>query len=58
MCIRDRYESYLIQALLAYQSGARTNAIMAGFVAELSPKDIKDLAAYFASQESELTVAE
>ena len=56
--LAGQYESYLIQALLAYQSGARTNAIMAGFVAELSPKDIKDLAAYFASQESELSVAE
>ena len=56
--LAGQYESYLIQALSAYKSGARKNAIMSGFVAELTPKDIKDLAAYFASQESELSVAE
>ncbi len=55
--LAGQYESYLVQALSDYRSGARKNAIMAGFAAALSDKDIKDLAAYFASQESELTIA-
>jgi cytochrome c553 len=51
-----QYESYLEQALNDYKSGARNNAIMAGFAAALSKQDIKDLAAYFSSQESTLYV--
>ena len=54
--IAGQYESYLIRALLDYKSGARSNAIMAGFAAGLSEQDIKDLAAYFSNQESSLTV--
>jgi cytochrome c553 len=52
--LAGQYESYLVQALKDYRSGARQNAIMAGFAAALSDQDIRDLAAYFASQESEL----
>lgn len=54
--LAGQYKSYLVQALKDYRSGARENAIMAGFAAALSDGDIKDLAAWFASQESDLKV--
>lgn len=43
-------EDYLRHSLSAYKSGKRKNAIMAGMAAQLSKQEIKDLAAYFASQ--------
>ncbi len=54
--LAGQYESYLVQALNDYKSKARDNAIMGGFAAALSDQDIRDLAAYFASQESTLYV--
>lgn len=54
--LAGQYESYLVKALGDYKSGARSNAIMAGFAAALSDQDIRDLAAYFSSQESALSV--
>ena len=42
---------YLVKQLQEYKSGARVNAIMVGMVAPLSPQDMEDLAAYFASQQ-------
>ncbi len=52
--LAGQYEDYLVHALKGYRSGERENAIMAGFAAALSDQDIKDLAAWFSSQESEL----
>ena len=49
--LAGQYASYLIQALHDYRSGDRTNAIMAGFAANLSNQDIEDLAAWFSRQE-------
>ena len=54
--LAGQYESYLIRALSEYKSGARENAIMAGFAAGLSEQDIRDLAAWFSSQDSSLYV--
>ncbi len=54
--LAGQYESYLVKALSDYKSKARTNAIMGGFAAALSDQDIRDLAAYFSSQESTLWV--
>lgn len=54
--LAGQYESYLIKALTDYRSGSRQNAIMAGFAAALSDQDIRDLAAWFSSQESSLQV--
>jgi cytochrome c553 len=48
--IGGQYEDYLAKALRDYKSGARKNPIMAGFAGALSPQDIRDLAAYYASQ--------
>lgn len=48
--IAGQYADYLAKALHDYKSGARKNAIMAGFATTLSDEDIRNLAAYFASQ--------
>ena len=53
--LAGQYANYLEQALKDYQSGARSNPIMAGFVATLSEEDIADLSAYYASKDSQLT---
>ena len=54
--LAGQYEDYLLQTLLDYKSGARKNAIMNGQVAALSEKDMKDLAAYYASEQGLTTV--
>ena len=41
---------YIVHVLNHYKIGKRKNPIMAEQVKNLSPKDIMDLAAYFASQ--------
>ena len=56
--LAGQHADYLVKALEDYKSGARKNAIMAGFAAGLSRKDREDLAAYFASQKGPLTVIE
>ncbi len=48
--LAGQHANYLLHALKAYKSGARQNAIMASMVAPLSEQDMKDLAAYYASQ--------
>jgi cytochrome c553 len=52
--IAGQYASYLSKALHDYKSGARPNAIMAGFAATLSEEDIENLAAFFAAQKGPL----
>ena len=47
---------YLAKALRDYKSGARKNAIMAGFAGTLSAADIQNLAAYYGSQPAVLIV--
>jgi len=56
--LAGQYESFLIKALSDYKSGARNNAVMAGFAKGLSDREIRDLAAWFASQESTLYTLE
>ena len=48
--IGGQYPDYLSKALRDYKSGARKNAIMAGFSGTLSKQDIDNLAAYYSSQ--------
>ena len=48
--IAGQYADYLKRTLQDYRSGARKNAIMAGFATTLSDQDIDDLAAYFSAQ--------
>jgi cytochrome c553 len=45
-----KYEDYILKALSHYKNGKRKNPIMAAQVANLSPKDMLDLAAYFSHQ--------
>ena len=54
--IGGQHADYLLNALMDYKKGARKNPIMAGQVESLSKQDMTDLAAYFASQKSSLTV--
>lgn len=54
--LAGQYASYLDYALRSYRDGMRKNPIMAAQVAALSDQDIADLAAYFASQPSQLAV--
>ena len=49
--LAGQHESYLQKALGDYRSGRRTNLVMAGFAGPLSDQDIKDLAAWYASQD-------
>ena len=52
--IGGQNERYLYESIIMYQgsdpSKSRNNAIMAGMVANLSEQDVRDLAAYYASQ--------
>lgn len=49
--LAGQHEAYLLKQLKEFKAGERQNAIMAGQVANLSKKDMADLAAYFASNE-------
>ncbi|HET9734035.1 MAG TPA: cytochrome c [Burkholderiales bacterium] len=52
--LAGQHQDYLAKALKDYKTGKRNNAIMKGFAASLSSQDIADLAAWFASQKSNL----
>ncbi|MFV8835028.1 c-type cytochrome [Aquisalimonas sp.] len=49
--IHGQGKRYLYEQLQAYKSGDRENAVMQSQVADLDDQDLRDLAAYFASQE-------
>lgn len=53
-----QYANYIEQALHAYKSGKRKNAIMNGQAANLSDQDIKELALWFSSQKAVLYTPE
>jgi len=53
--LAGQYESYIVQALKDYRSGDRKNAIMSGFAGTLKIEDIRELAAWFASQQGGLS---
>jgi len=48
--LAGQHADYLAAALHNYKNGKRKNPIMQGQVANLSERDIEDLAAYFSSQ--------
>jgi cytochrome c553 len=52
--LAGQYESYLYQALTQYKEGKRESLLMAGMVANLTDQDMKDLAAWYASQEGDV----
>lgn len=49
---------YLVQQLKLFKSGERDNPIMMGQAAGLSEQDMKDLAAYYASQQTRIGAAD
>jgi cytochrome c553 len=49
--LAGQHEDYLVKALADYRAGRRTNPLMAPMAANLSDRDIEDLAAWYASQE-------
>ena len=48
-----QHPGYIVKALQAYKSGARNNANMRAIAADLSEKDMADLAAYYGSPRTE-----
>ena len=48
--LAGQHRDYLEKALRDYKSGARKNAIMAGFAAGLTRQDIENLAAHYSTQ--------
>jgi len=52
--LAGQHPDYLVKALKDYKAGKRNNPIMKGFAATLSNQDMQDLAAWFASQQSNL----
>ena len=52
--LAGQHQDYLEHALRGYRDGQRQNAIMAGMSAALSDQDIRDISAYYSSQEPAL----
>ena len=48
--LAGQHEEYLLKQLTEFKSGARSNPVMAGMVANLSADDLRNVAAYYASQ--------
>jgi cytochrome c553 len=48
--IAGQHYDYLLKALKDYKSGARKSPIMAPLVANLTQRDMEDLAAFYSSQ--------
>ena len=48
--IAGQYADYLLRSMEEYKNGRRDNAIMAGFVKDLSTQDLADLAAFYESK--------
>jgi len=52
--LSGQHADYLEQALNDYRKGARKNAIMAPFAAQLKPEEVQEVAEYFARQKPSL----
>lgn len=48
--LAGQHPEYLLKQLTEFKSGARSNPVMTGMVANLSPDDMSNLAAYYSSQ--------
>jgi cytochrome c553 len=53
--LAGQHPDYLVKALKDYKSGHRKNAIMAPQAANLSVRDMEDLAAYYSHQQGLIT---
>lgn len=50
--LAGQHERYIARHLGLFKSGERENPVMVGFVAALTPQDLRDLGAWFASQKA------
>lgn len=50
--LAGQHESYIVRQLELFKGGKRANAVMMGFVPNLSEQDMRDIGAYFASKTS------
>src|SRR5690606_8692701 len=50
--IAGQHESYLARQLYLFKDSSRDNAIMLGFASILTPQDMRDIEAYFATQKA------
>jgi cytochrome c553 len=48
--LAGQHPEYLLKQLMEFKSGARSNPVMAGMVANLSADEMRNLAAYYSSQ--------
>ena len=48
--LAGQHPEYLLKQLTEFKSGTRSNPVMAGMVANLTPDDMRNLAAYYSSQ--------
>lgn len=51
--LAGQYETYLYHALKEYKAGRRNSILMQNMVANLNDQDLRDLAAWFASQDGD-----
>lgn len=56
--LAGQHADFLLRALLDYKSGARKNAVMGGFVADLTQDEMREVAEYYSRQRPGLTTAE
>jgi cytochrome c553 len=55
--LSGQHPEYLIKQLMEFKSGKRANAVMSAMAANLSPEEMKGLAAYFSEQKISLAKA-
>lgn len=55
--LAGQHEQYIAQQLALFKGNQRVNAIMLGFSVGLSPQDMRDLGAWYASQKANAGVA-
>lgn len=56
--LAGQHERYIARQLALYRSGERENAIMIGFAAGLSAQDMRDLGAFYATQDGSPGIAD
>jgi cytochrome c553 len=54
--LAGQHADYIVKSLQGYKSGTRKNPVMAPMGANLSQRDMEDLAAYFSSQQGLTTL--
>lgn len=55
--LAGQHPEYLLKQLTNFKEGKRANAVMGGMVANLTPEDMQNLAAYFSTQKQTLAKA-